>query len=402
MKINIYTDNRKMSVLVPQEISMLVTSDPAQGAINRSANGSYFEIQLQDGLKIPAEALNINIAVENATIWWVIPNIKTGINDKIYITGPSGPSTESSVQLGFDDNTTCSLSGGALAFQRVSVDLPVGQIAVGDVITLTGGPHAGLALTVSAIISNTINIQSFTVTGNSGGAVQSGIATTFSRYRGNSGLVNYVCTIPQGLYDLSLLNSAVMRSLENQGALFDPDPILTFSADSATQRVELSFYYNNVSIDFTQPDTPRDILGFNSAVYGPYLTNPFSIVAPNIASFNQVNYFLIHSDLTYRGIRFNNSYNQTIAQVLIDKAPGSQIIYAPFNPARINASELAGGNRTNLRFWLTNEDDVRVDTNGEYWSARLVIRYNMVLHTNPPPPEYPAKVGSGMRMMNLL
>ena len=66
-----------MSVLVPQEISMLVTSDPTQGAINRSPDGAYFEIQLQDGLKVPADALNINIAVENATIWWTIPNIKT-------------------------------------------------------------------------------------------------------------------------------------------------------------------------------------------------------------------------------------------------------------------------------------------------------------------------------------
>lgn len=393
-----------MSVLVPQEISMLVSSDSDQGAINKSADGSYFEIQLQDGLKIPAEALNVSIAVEEATVWWTIPNIRTGINDTVYITGPSGPSTESSIQLGFDDATTCSLSVGALSFQRGTVNLPLGQIIVGDVITLTSGPHAGLALTILTIVSNTVNIQSFTISGNSGGAVQSSLITTFDRYRGNAGLITYICVIPQGLYDLSLFNSAVMRSLENQGALFDPDPILSFSADSATQRVEISFYYNNVSIDFTQPNTPRDILGFNSAVYGPYLTNPFSIVAPNIASFNQINYFLIHSDLTYRGIRFNNSYNQTISQVLIDHAPGSQIISKPFNPARINASELAGGNRTNLRFWLTDDKDRRVDTNGEDWSARLIIRYSMILHTNPPPPNYPV-VGSGMHgfgMLNLL
>ena len=74
-------------------------------------------------------------------------------------------------------------------------------------------------------------------------------------------------------------------------------------------------------------------------------------------------------------IRFNNNYNQTIGQVLIDVAPGSQIVSKPFNPARINAPELAGATRTNLRFWLTDDEDRRVDTNSEYWTARIVIHY---------------------------
>lgn len=268
-----------MSFTVPEEISMIVSSDPQNGASNRSADGSYFEVQLQDGLKVPKDALNVNISVEEATIWWSVPNIITGENDKVYITGP-----------------------------------------------------------------DTLNV-----------------------------VQNYVLTIPQGLYDLAGINEAIARELEAGGAKIDPEPLITLSPDEATQKVQLRFNYATVSIDFTQNDTPRDILGFDAQVYTPVPDNP--LLAPNVAAFNTVNYFLIHSDLTNKGIRFNNNYNQTIGQVLIDVAPGSQIVSKPFNPARINAPELAGATRTNLRFWLTDDEDRRVDTNSEYWTARIVIHY---------------------------
>lgn len=275
-----------MSFTIPEEITMVVSSDPDAGATNNSPDGSYFEIQLQDGLKVPKDALNVNIAVEESSIWWTVPNIISGQNDKLYITGP---------------NTS-------------------------DVIT------------------------------------------------------NFVITIDQGLYDLSGLNQAILRELENAGAKIEDAqgqalPLLTLQSDSATQKVEIRFNYTTVSINFTPGDTPRDILGFNAQVYGPFPSVPYNLIADNVASFNQVNYFLIHSDLTSKGIRFNNSYNQTISQVLIDVAPGSQITSKPFNPAKINAAELAGTTRTNLRFWLTDDKNRRINTNGEYWTARIVVHY---------------------------
>ena len=268
-----------MSFTIPEEISMIVSSDPTNGASNISPDGSYFEVQLQDGLSVPKDALNVNISVEEATVWWSVPNVITGENDKLYITGP-----------------------------------------------------------------DTLDV-----------------------------LQNFVLTIPQGLYDLTGINEAMARELEAAGAKIDPEPLITFSPDEATQRVQMRFNYGTVSIDFTQTDTPRVILGFDAQVYSPVPTNP--ILAPNVAAFNRINFFLIHSDMTNKGIRFNNNYNQTIGQVLIDVAPGSQIVSRPFNPAKINAPELAGTTRTNLRFWLTDDEDRRVNTNNEYWSARIVINY---------------------------
>jgi hypothetical protein len=123
----------------------------------------------------------------------------------------------------------------------------------------------------------------------------------------------------------------------------------------------------------TQPDTFREILGMEAAIYSSVTAGP--VLNPLIAQFNQVNYFLIHSDLTNKGIRFNNKYNQSLGQVLINVAPGSQIVSTPFNPAKVAASELGGSVRTLLRFWLTDDKDRRVETNNEYWSARIVITY---------------------------
>ena len=279
-----------MGSFVPEEISFIVSSDSTQGAINRSNNGDYFEIQLDDGLKIPKDAINVNVKVEESTIWWVVPNIITGVNDTLYIFG--------------DDDT---------------LPVPVPQL--------------------------------------------------------------YTVVIPQGLYDLSGLNQAVLSGLETLGArtqdaALDPLPLINFIADDATQKVNLRLNYTNAYVDFNQSNPPRDILGFNALPQiGPDGGAPINTLAPNNAAFNTVNYFLIHSDLVNRGVRYNNEYNQTIAQVLIDVAPGSQIVSTPFHPAKSNGQALAGTVRTVLRFWLTDDQQRSVNTNGENWTARIVIDF---------------------------
>ena len=264
---------------IPQEINILASSDVLSGASNVSADGSQFEIQLDEPIHIPANAINTTISVEEASVWWVIPNIITGKNDKFYMTYNDG-------------------------------------------------------------INPVLNLN---------------------------------ITIPQGLYDLSGLNQAILREIENLGAPTAPS-LIFLSADDATQKVELVMNYAGITIDFTPIDTFRDIIGFNSQIIGPTIA-AITQVADNVAAFNQVNYFLIHSDLTTKGIRFNNTYNQSVFQVLIDVPPGSQIVSRPFNPPRISADELTGASRKTIRFWLTDDKNRRVNTNGEVFSCRMVIKY---------------------------
>jgi hypothetical protein len=171
-------------------------------------------------------------------------------------------------------------------------------------------------------------------------------------------------TIPQGLYDLTGLNTSILTQLENLGSRTNPSPLINLSADSNTQKVNIKYNYNNVYIDFSQANTFREILGFNSQVYGPYIAAPINVLAPNTAAFNQINYFLIGSDLVRQGIRFNNTYAGVIAQVLIDVSPGSQIVSTPFNPSKIQCDELIGSKRSNLRFRLSDDKLRPVNTNG--------------------------------------
>tara|TARA_R110000803_G_scaffold5757_1_gene18995 strand:+ start:1972 stop:2808 length:837 start_codon:yes stop_codon:yes gene_type:complete len=272
------------SVLVPNQISLIVNSNPADGAKNLSADGSTFQVSYEDGgLQIPADALNATISVQTANIWFSTPNIFTGINDKMYVTG---------------DNTS-----GALT--------------------------------------------------------------------------NFVLTIPRGLYDLPLLNNAILLQLENQQAKTNPSPLISISADEATAKVNLRFNYANVQVDFRPTDTFREILGFNSGLLS-VATAPQTIPAQNVAKFNTINSYLIHSDLVNNGIRYNNIYNQTIGEVLIDVAPQEQINSQPFNPATSDASDLRGVKRNNVSFWLTDENNKLIDTNTEYWGARILIRYDEV------------------------
>ena len=268
-------------MIVPEEINLVVTSSANAGASNRSPDGSYFEVYLNEAIEVPKEAMACTLSVQAATVWWTVPNIITGVNDKLYITGPN----------------------------------------VSDVGT------------------------------------------------------NFVITLPKGLYDLNGMNQAILRELENADAKISPAPLIVLTADESTSKVEIRFNYTTVSLDFTQLQTFREILGFNSTVVGPFPGAPQTVVAPNVAAFNQLNYFLIHSDLTNRGIRVNDKFTQTIAQVAIDVPPGSQITYQPLNLPTISVNSLIGAKKTVLKFWLTDENNNRVDTNGENWSAQIVIKY---------------------------
>lgn len=385
-------------MLYPEEQTMLVSSDPANGAINRSTNGSTFEIQFNgDALTIPKDAININIKVEEATVWWTVPNIEVGVNNKMYIAGSAKSSTVSSLDLGFSVSDQISMiSGGSSAlvniFNTIGVDppMPIGVFIIGDSIVIDSGPLTGNVYEIINITLDTTQSKLFTVIPSTDN-LTAGV-TSFSRFR--SGAINsYIIDIPTGLYDLNGLNNTIQRELEAAGARTDPSPLISFSPDEATQRVQMRLNYDNVSVDFEPDDTPYAILGFDRTEYGPASLAPVDILAPRVAGFNTVNYFLIESDLIKSGgIRINSKQSQVIAQVLINVSPGSQIVSTPFNPAKCNAQELAGTKRTNIRFRLTDDKGRLVNTNGEYWSARIVIDYLRPLFLETPP-----QYGSGRR-----
>ena len=265
--------------MVKYEIPIIVDSDTASGALNKIADGSSFEINLSDAIAIPKNSKTCTVQVQEATVWWVIPNI---------------------------------LSSGGSQNNLFSID--------------------------------------------------DGVNPSFD------------VAVPQGLYDLNTLQVSIDSAVVADGGA---SGLFTLIGDSATQKVIIRINGIGISIDFTIANSFRDILGFNSQVLGPTLVVQTDFLANNQAQFNTLDYFLIHSDIVSQGMRTNNTFSQTIAQVLIDQAPGSQIVSKPFNPPKVPASELIGSKRKLIRFWLTNQSNEVVNTNGENWSARIIIEYNV-------------------------
>jgi len=443
------------------ETSFILSSDPSQGALNVSPDGSYFEVQLNDGgIQIPKSATECYLSVVESQIWWTIPNVIAGINDKVFIGGPNNEQELTDEELGMSVNTI-TFAGGD---NSLAINVPSGYvtntIVAGDIISI---PSTGQQYPVTRVvqqIGNNLFVKTSNATAIPAGTThwsrirsdqveektntQLNLPTTSISFSGGtnsiaiafpnndyvagtialgdtlyipsaesgqqykitevvqenndfaffktsnpssfeatnsfvrlrriaSGVTNYEITLTPGLYDLSTLSNAISTQLESDGA--NPD-LISFISDPATQRVLIRFAYPSSSIDFTQPNTIRELIGFNANVYGNYPDAPKTIMAENVAFFNSTEYLLLNTDLTNTGIRFNATLQQTVAQVLIDVSPGSQILYRPFNPTKIPVPELIGAVRTRIRVWLTNNQNQRVDTNSEYYSMRVKLEWN--------------------------
>ncbi len=267
--------------MVVFSIPILVSSDPAAGAENRSADGSQFEVNTDEPIVIPSEATNCELFVSSASVWNVVPNILD-----------SGPDQNNQFYI---------------------------EIAA----------------------------------------------------------VNYVAVIPQGLYDLNTLEAAIERDLENQGAAVGT---FSFLPDDPTQKVVIRINVAGIQIDFTPADTPRNLLGFNSQLLPPggVSVGVESFVADEEAAFNNIDFFLIHSDLCSEGIRLNGEFNQAIAKVdILDTGVGELITNQYFVPVVCECSYLIGAMRKSWRIWLTDQNNERVNTQGEFFNAQIVIQYRL-------------------------
>ena len=175
--------------------------------------------------------------------------------------------------------------------------------------------------------------------------------------------------IPDGLYGPSQLAAAISREFSANGI---PSTLLTFIGDLATQRMIIQFN-EDANIDFTQANTFRYILGYDSqivvGVAGEYVTGE------DIARFNSLTGWNISSSLINHGIPTNGSYVGVLSDVPIITSPGKINIYNPVRPSTVNASELIGTRLTNLTFYLRDQNNQTVELLGETWFFTLLIRY---------------------------
>lgn len=201
----------------------------------------------------------------------------------------------------------------------------------------------------------------------------------------NEGVTPYVLTIPDGLYSLDQLSQSIINEGTNAGITNSPNPFIQLTGNEATQRVEITFGYDNISVDWNS-DSPYVILGFTEGTTtGPTSSLPvppadpldYQYTADTVAGFNQVNEIFIKSDLVNDGIPLNNKFDGVLTNIQIDVPPGSQQTYQPFRPLYCSGESLKSASRSNVRFYLTDENGDFLDTAGEYWTSTIRISYDL-------------------------
>jgi hypothetical protein len=150
------------------------------------------------------------------------------------------------------------------------------------------------------------------------------------------------------------------------------------SGDDATQKTILTFLNAGDQVDFTQANSVREILGFNSRVVTSASAG-FNEFSDSTAAFNRVNSYLIKSTLVSQGLNINNIGAGVIASVPITVSPGSQINYQPRNPIPIDASELVGQSKNVFTFSLLDQSLRPAPTAGEMYNFVVIFRWSVLL-----------------------
>lgn len=207
--------------------------------------------------------------------------------------------------------------------------------------------------------------------------------------------IEFFLVIPNGLYTVSSLSAEVQRQMSKTklvGAvpntiLFTTDgyfksEAICFTGNQATQRVIVNLGKDLQMItDTTKVNNIAPTLGFT---HNPLLTISGSLAdtnhayeADSTAKFNKINQYLLHGSIVDHGLSYNDQYSFIIAEFQVDKPAGHLITYRPFIPYRVDGSKLKSAPLTSLDWYLTNENGVLVDLNGEEYSFSIVIRYDV-------------------------
>ena len=183
-------------------------------------------------------------------------------------------------------------------------------------------------------------------------------------------------TIPQGLYSVEDLQNQIQTQILLE-AVPIPDDIVQLLPNEATQQIIIQYNYTDSQVDFTQPNTVRDLLGFNSRLSPAAPTTAVGQLdqADLIAAFNQYNSFLIlANDLVLDGLPVNSTAVGVLAQIPLSSPPNSLINHIPPQIQYIQADHLIGHNIFDMTFRLTNENAEPVFV-VENWTFGIIVKY---------------------------
>ena len=182
-----------------------------------------------------------------------------------------------------------------------------------------------------------------------------------------------IIVIPNGLYTPQSLNSSMQLLLNNAG--FQPN-MIQITGNDPINRIQITFNFVNASVHFNNADYHgfADLLGYGYIVLAPVVVGEIK-VAPNLATFNKTNYYIITSSITSDATIINGQSSHAIARILINAAPNYQIQDAPAYPYTHVLTKLIGTSVKRITFQLRDDSGELINTQGELWSLRYRITY---------------------------
>ena len=150
----------------------------------------------------------------------------------------------------------------------------------------------------------------------------------------------YNVVVPTGLYELTALNTAIKNILVVAGA--NPN-LISFVSNNSKSRVVMTLI-GDTRVDFSEQFSIGYLFGFLPQAYAPI--GPSSIDrktiygAPNSAHLNNINFFVLNSNIVNNGLMFNGSARQAIGRILITAEPSGQIVSTPIAPYSIDITSL--------------------------------------------------------------
>ena len=215
----------------------------------------------------------------------------------------------------------------------------------------------------------------FTATGSGTFGAVSGVAQTVS--------------FPKGLYSVAAIQGILSDYLV---ASTLSDTLLTISGNDATQKV--TFVASGLAAGDTlvidagnTSDELLVLLGFTQSADGAAVTSVATMTgvagttsqlveAPFVANFgDSLSHVNVHTSLSSGGIGISGTSTDVVGAIVPNTGVGGQITYqAPF-PLHCSCEHLRGSTTTSATFYITNQNNVPLDTNGDHWSLQLLLSW---------------------------
>jgi hypothetical protein len=147
--------------------------------------------------------------------------------------------------------------------------------------------------------------------------------------------------IPTGLYNVDQLNTCLERLLLDA----DLEPNLFFlRVDLPTDKIMFcnssSTYKDGIRV-LNPPSTPRSLLGLtDDSTLIITVGHNNQVLAPSVAKFNQMNWFVLRNSLASPGLNLNGDTRNILGRVYIDDGPNTMLVYEPSYPIFVPARDL--------------------------------------------------------------